>query len=84
MRLSLHVTTVRHVSLSAPTSAVATVQQQGAFSAPPSLAMSSHKKKTIDYLTSFHTAPSGAQRVSLITDTQIIEHTDKGWGGEDV
>ena len=42
--------TVRQVSRSTPASVAATVPQQGAFSAPPSLAVCSHKE-AVDYLT---------------------------------
>jgi len=44
------VATVRQVSCSAPTPAAATVPQQGAFLAPSSLAVCSHKE-AVDYLT---------------------------------
>ena len=44
------VATVRQVSCSASAPAASTVPQQGAFSAPPSLAVCSHKE-AVDYLT---------------------------------
>ena len=50
MDLSLHVAIVRQVSRSVPASAAATVPQQGAFSALPSLVVCSHKE-VVDYLT---------------------------------
>ena len=70
--------TVRQVNRSAPASTEATVPQQGAFSAPPFLAVCSHKE-AVDYLIDMSIAVKVVKTLSNVTMKPSYDIVTESW-----